>query len=265
MTLSAVDLSVGYHGVAVCRNITFSFAKGEMVCVLGPNGSGKTTLFKSLLGPLLPLAGFVEINGVKADHFSRHQYARQLAYVPQVAMSYFPYRIIDMVLMGRTPHIDWFAVPSAHDRSVAHASLERLGIAHLNNRLFGEVSGGERQLTLIARALAQEASIVILDEPTASLDFGNQTRVIGTLRELADIGLTIVFSTHEPSHAFAGANTAVLVKAGTMLAHGAPREVVTSDSLKSLYGIDVAIEYLAAAERYVCAPRFTQANKGERR
>ena len=174
--ISARRLGFGYPGKPVGREADIVVSAGEVVCLLGPNGSGKTTLFKTLLGLLPPQQGTVSIAGSPIDKLTRQQIARLVAYVPQAHSAQFPYRIIDMVVMGRTAHLGLFAAPSRSDRAKAQAALDLLGIGALASEAYTRISGGQRQLALIARALAQEARLIIMDEPTASLDFGNQSQ-----------------------------------------------------------------------------------------
>jgi iron complex transport system ATP-binding protein len=254
MMLRAFELAIGYHNEPIGHDITLSVAPGEVLCLLGPNGCGKTTLFKTLLGLLRPLGGRLELDDRDVASFSRSAFARRVAYVPQAQVSTFPFKVIEMVLMGRASRVDTLATPSASDVAAAEGALDALGISHLSHRFFTEISGGERQMVLIARALAQEPGLMMMDEPTASLDFGNQARVLEKIRGLSEAGLAIVFSTHDPSQAFASADRVALMKAGRLVALGTPEQVVTEQALRDLYGIDVAVAYLEPAGRNVCVP-----------
>jgi len=238
----AVDrLAFGFPGRTIGRELSFALADGEILCVLGPNGSGKTTLFRTLLGLLAPHGGAIALDGTPLAALPREAVARRIGYVPQAHAGYFAYSVRDMVLMGRTAHLGAFGAPGLRDRAVADDALEALGIAALAERPFTEISGGERQLALIARALAQQAGLLIMDEPTASLDFGNQVRVLERLTQLAARGIAVLFSTHDPDHAFLCAQRALLIADGRALALGVPREVLTSDSLARMYGVSVRI------------------------
>lgn len=223
--------------------------------LFGPNGAGKTTLFKTLLG-LVPLrAGTIRLDGQPIGSWSGRDRASRIAYVPQAHAALFPFTVEELVLMGRAPHVGLFATPGRHDREVAAATLERLGIDHLANRAYTEISGGERQIALIARALAQEPSILVMDEPTASLDYGHQMRVLDRVRELAGEGVSIVLSTHNPDHAFRVADRVALVFQSRIVALGTPDAVLTVTALKQLYDIDVVIGTLAGSDARLCAPR----------
>ncbi len=242
--LRAVQLAVGYPGHAVGSGFELRLQPGQVLALLGPNGGGKTTLLKTLLGLLRPLGGQVELDGQPLHTLSAAARARRLAYVPQSHVGAFAFTVADLVLMGRTAHGSLFAAPSARDRAVAQAAIERLGIAHLAARPATMISGGERQLALIARALAQEAQLMVLDEPTAALDFGNQGKVMREIRRLADEGLGVLFTTHDPNHATRFADQALLIRQGCTLASGAVTEVVTQDMLERLY--DAPVESTAA-------------------
>lgn len=238
--LQTRGLAIGYRHHAVGEGIDLALDAGEVLCLLGPNGSGKTTLFRTLLGLLPPLHGEVCIDGRALGEWLRIDLARRLSYVPQGHAGLFAFTVEEVVLMGRTARIGRFAMPSAHDREVSRQALAVLGIERLAERVYTEVSGGERQLALIARALAQEAGILILDEPTASLDFGNQLRVLDHVAALKDRGLAVLMSTHQPEHALRVADRIAFLKGGRIVAQGGCG-IVSSRSLADLYGADESL------------------------
>jgi iron complex transport system ATP-binding protein len=209
---------------------------------------------KTLLGLLPPRAGTVRIDGEDLAHVSRKRLARIIGYVPQAHAAFFPFSVIDIVLMGRSAHIGLFAAPSRADHAVAERALATLGIGHLKERIYTEISGGERQLALIARALAQEPRILIMDEPTASLDFGNQVRVLHQIAALAASGIAVAFSTHDPDHVFLCGDRVALLHDGGMEELGTPEAVITAASLKRLYGVDVQVVDLPDHETRTCVP-----------
>lgn len=251
--LEARGLSFGFPGRTIGREVSLALGAGEVMCVLGPNGGGKTTLFRTLLGLLEAHGGEVLLQGASLEDLSRLEIARLVGYVPQGHTAYFAYTLRQFVLMGRTARVGAFAVPGASDRRVADQALESLGLAALADRPINEVSGGERQLALVARALAQEPRLLVMDEPTASLDFGNQVRVLERILALASSGIAILFSSHDPDHAFLGAHRALLLGEGRVLEAGAPREVVRADTLQRLYGVPVEVVPVAGG-RHACLP-----------
>jgi iron complex transport system ATP-binding protein len=235
MSLSGQNLTIGYSDRVVGRSLDVALEQGEVLALLGPNGGGKTTLLKTLLGILAPQAGEVAIGGRALTGISIRERARLIAYVPQVHMPTFAFTVESVVLMGRTAHGGLFSRPSAHDRAVAARTLEQFGIASLASRPYTMISGGERQLVLLARALAQEPQFVVLDEPTASLDFGNQGKVMREIRTLAKAGHGVLFTTHDPNHALRAADRAYLLRAGERIAEGAVGTVLTREQLEDLY------------------------------
>lgn len=239
MTLQAIDLAIGYPGRTVGTGFTLTLRAGEVMALLGPNGSGKTTLLKTLLGLLPARGGRVELEGRALDSHSSGDRARRLAYVPQAPGGGFGFTVRESVLMGRTAHGGLFSGPSSHDRALVDAAIERMGITALADQPTTRISGGERQLALIARALAQQARVVVLDEPTANLDFGNQGKVMREIRRLADEGLGVLFTTHDPNHALRFADIALLIRDGRPLASGPAPAVIDGPRLQALYGSPV--------------------------
>lgn len=240
--LRARNLSVGYGNRVVVSDISLDVKEGEVLCLLGPNGAGKTTLFKTLLGLMHPLAGEVTLDGKPINGISPRDRASRMAYVPQAHMGIFSYTVLDVVLMGRTARLGLFASPGKADEEAAMEALRSIGIERLASDDYTRISGGERQLALIARALAQGTPLLVLDEPTANLDFGNSARVLSRVAMLAKQGYAIVLSTHEPDHVLTIGTKVVIVQNGHIAAVGTPREIVTSERLSSLYNIGVAVE-----------------------
>jgi iron complex transport system ATP-binding protein len=235
MILSGHALTIGYTDHTVGSGLDVAFKTGEVLALLGPNGGGKTTLLKTLLGLLKPKAGEVRLGEKSLRDYSIRERARILAYVPQVHIGTFAFTVEAVVLMGRTAHGNLFSRPSAHDRAVAGAVLERFGIARLSDRPYTMISGGERQLVLLARALAQEPQFIVLDEPTASLDFGNQGKVMNEIKALAASGHGVLFTTHDPNHALRAADRAFLLREGTRIAEGPVTSVLNQTQLQELY------------------------------
>jgi iron complex transport system ATP-binding protein len=223
------------------------------MCVLGPNGGGKTTLFRTILGLLPKQAGSIHLETSPLELLSRSEIARRAGYVPQEHAGYFAFTVREFVLMGRTAHLGAFSVPARKDREVAERALASLAISALAERPITEISGGERQLALLARALAQEPKLLVLDEPTAGLDFGNQVRVLERMSQLAASGIAILFSSHDPDHAFLCAQRALLLAEGRALEIGTPRDVIRPDTLQRLYGVSVQVLQLAGGG-HTCLP-----------
>ena len=252
MKLSMHNISAGYGSRTVISEVSTSLNSGEVVCLLGPNGSGKTTLFKAILG-LIPARGDIHFGQRPARTFTTRELARTLAYVPQTHIPPFPFNAMDVVLMGRTPFIGAFSIPSQDDKREAVRVMELLHIGHLRDRNYAQISGGERQLVLIARALAQSPQFLIMDEPTMHLDFGNQIRALNLIRNLATKDMGVMITTHTPDHAFICATRVIALLDGRLAADGPPKEVLTCALLKRMYGIDVEIASVADGRR-VCVP-----------
>ncbi|MCJ2089385.1 ABC transporter ATP-binding protein [Methylobacterium sp. E-005] len=254
MMLQVADLAFGYGDRTVGSGVSFGLAAGEVLGLLGPNGGGKTTLLKTLLGLLPARAGSIRLDGSELSRLPRARIARAMAAVPQAHAAYFPFTVRDMVVMGRASHLGPFAAPGPSDQAAAERALASLGIGHLAGAVYTEISGGERQLALIARALSGDPRLLVMDEPTASLDFGNQARVLGQIRRLAQAGIAVLFSTHDPGHALLCADRVIALHAGRLVADGPSAAVVTPALLRLIYGIDVVMAPVPGIAAPVCAP-----------
>jgi iron complex transport system ATP-binding protein len=247
------QVTFGYSQKPVLGNISISFEPGEIVSLLGPNGSGKTTLLKILLGLYRPWSGRVLLEGRSIGAIAPRQLARRMAYVPQVHRIAFGFRVLDVVMMARIPHKPFFFRYGNADEQAALGALERLAITHLKDRPYTELSGGERQLVLIARALAQGADIFIMDEPVNGLDYGNQIHLLGRIADLARSGYTFIKTTHFPDHALWISDRVVMFKQGRVIADGPTAEVITRSNLYRLYNTHVAVLGLNGGGR-ICMP-----------
>ena len=248
------DLRFSYGNHEVLKGVSFEVTQGEFVSVLGPNGVGKSTLFRCMLGLLDPTGGSVSIGGRDIGTMTPAQLSRCVAYIPQSHHPVFNFSVLDMVLMGTTSQMGRFATPGKAQERLADAALERMGISHLRDRGCGHISGGERQLVLIARAIAQQAKILVMDEPSANLDFGNKLRVMKTVKGLTDDGYTIIQSTHDPDQAYLYSDKLLALYGGKVLAYGAPADVMTEKLISTLYNVDVELCSMCGDAVRVCVP-----------
>lgn len=252
--LGADSISFGYTRHPVLRDVSLTVRQGEVVSLLGPNGSGKTSLLKILLGLLRPRQGQARLDGRPVSAWTPREAAKRVAYVPQVHRTPFAFRVLDVVAMGRLAHCGVFGRISSQDMALAESALDRLGIIHLAQAGYTEISGGERQLTLIARALAQGARTLVMDEPLNGLDYGNQIRVLEQITSLAAEGFTFVKTTHFPDHALWMASRVVLLRRGRIIANGPPAEVMKARLLSDLYQADISLVSVGNGVR-ACLPR----------
>ncbi|MCD8132856.1 MAG: ABC transporter ATP-binding protein [Clostridiales bacterium] len=240
---------LGYRGKQknkiVLDGLSFSLAPGELLCILGANGVGKTTMYRTVLGFLPLLGGSILIDGEDISGLTRERLAKRIAYVPQYHSPPFPYTVFDVVLMGRSAHLQQFATPGKADEEITCEMLERMGILSLKDEIYTEISGGERQLVLIARALAQQSSYILMDEPASNLDYGNQMRMLQTIRELAEQGIGVCFTSHYPTHAFLTEASVLAIEGRDRARKGSAREIITEPLLREMYGLDAEIRPVA--------------------
>jgi iron complex transport system ATP-binding protein len=224
----------------VLKGISFKAEKGGLTTILGPNGSGKTTLFKCISGLWKYYKGEIQVNGIIIDKLSFKKRARLFSVVPQEHEPPFPYSVFDVVLMGRASYIGVFSSPGKKDYEKAEETLKTVGIEHLKNIPYTKISGGERQLTLIARAIAQEAPVMLLDEPTSHLDFRNQINILKKIKEIANMrGMTVVMTLHDPNLAGLFSDKVVVINSGSKVAEGLPKDIITEELIKRVYDIEV--------------------------
>ena len=242
MTLEVKKLEFAYKKSAVLKGVDFSAEAGQCICVLGENGAGKTTLFRCLLGFLNTYQGEITVDGDNGKTLSARETARRIAYIPQSYAPTFNYTVFEMVLMGTNILTGKFRTPGIEERKSVGIMLEMMNISRLAERGFGELSGGERQLTLIARALAQKSRILIMDEPTANLDYGNQFRVMQQVRKLTESGYLIIMSTHNPEHALLYSDKVLVLKKGRAVMYGEPESVLSPAAIKEIYGVTVELQ-----------------------
>jgi iron complex transport system ATP-binding protein len=255
MRLEIRDATLGYGRKPVLTNVCLTLETGETVCILGRNGAGKTTLFKSVLGLLPLLSGQILLNGKDTGKWQRQHFARMVAYVPQAHSLPFPYKVEDVVLFGRTAHLSRFASPDRKDRRIAGECMERLHIAHLKDRIFTQLSGGEQQLVIVARALAQQPSFLVMDEPTSNLDFGNRIKIIRQINDLRNEALGILMATHSPNHVFMCDARVVVVHRGGIWRQGNANEIVNEDMLREVYDVKAHIQHFTGMpQKKFCIP-----------
>ena len=245
--IEVIDLGFKYPQSMVLDKIDFTVGRGEIFCLLGPNGCGKTTLLDCVLGWLKPCKGQVLINGVPLIDMTAQQTAKNMAYVPQVHEKTFPYLVKDIVLMGRASFLGPFRTPSEEDEAIAEQAMTMVGISKLKERPYTQLSGGECQLVMVARALAQNSPLIVMDEPTAHLDYRHELIIMETIAELTkQTGLSVLMATHIPNHCFyfenQGISTrAALIKNHTIIAMGKPSAVLTEKNIGELYNINTRI------------------------
>lgn len=235
-------VSFSYGGPFHLEDISFAVGSGEVLVLLGPNGCGKTTLLKCINALLSPSSGEIHVVGKNVKDLSRSELAKLIGFVPQTHSPPFPYTVLDVVLMGRASHMSIFQQPSSFDYTLSERAMDYVGILHMKDRIYTQISGGERQLVLIARAIAQEPKVLLLDEPTAHLDFKNQLVVLRMVRRVAkERGLGVIMSLHDPNHALSFSDKVALIGNGRIYTQGSPLEVIQPEAILDVYGIETRI------------------------
>ena len=259
--LQVKDLHVGYGDVEIVHGASFTASRGEFVCIIGANGCGKTTTLKCMLGLLPHTSGSVTVAGRDTLRMAEKERARHFAYIPQAHTPPFPFSVADVVILGRTPYVNSLARVTREDKRIAYEAMALLGIEGLAGRIYTELSGGQQQLVLIARALAQQTDVLVMDEPTASLDFGNQQMVLSQMKKLTRSGTSVIMVTHDPDHALFCADKVVVMHEGRVIAEGAPDDVMTDECLHTIYGTAariVPVELEPGLQVKVCVPLMVQ-------
>jgi iron complex transport system ATP-binding protein len=254
--LKANALSYSYlPDQPVLHDVSLAVEANSIMYLLGHNGCGKTTLLEILSGVRKPQAGDVRLNGADIHRMPAHRRAQRVGLVPQIHMPIFAYNVFEVVLMGRTPYLGLLGVPGQADRAVVDEAIETVGLTDLRERPYTDLSGGERQLTLIARGLAQQTDVLLLDEPTAHLDPRNQHLVLETVSRLADQRVSFVISSHDPNSALLYANHVILMQDGRVVAAGTPEQVLTEDILSRSYNMPVEVIYNQQQQARAILPR----------
>lgn len=256
--ISICSASFSYGNKEIWRDINLEVNKGETVCLLGPNGCGKTTLLNCIHGDLNLKSGDIMIDGQKIKTMTVIEIARSMGYVFQEHSAPFPYNALEVVRMGRTPHLGLLETPSGEDTEIAMNVMSEMGIGHLADKRYTNISGGERQLVLIARTLCQEPEMILLDEPTSHLDFKNQALVLQTIIGLAKKGLTVIMTSHFPNHAWLLDSRVAMMNSDGFIAIGSAEEVMTENNLSQTYGIRVKVHRAVDGNRNInfCTPEY---------
>ena len=247
LALDIRGLDFSYGAQRVFSDVSLSVSSGDVVCLMGPNGCGKTTLLDTVMALKKPQAGEILMDGRQVGAYKRHELARKIAYVPQIHDITFPYTVREVVLMGRTAYTGAFGKPSREDEAICDDALRRIGIAHFAEKPYSRLSGGEIKLVLLARALGQSTPMMLLDEPTAHLDYKNELMFLETVvAQCRAGGLTVILSTHAPDHAFYLASKGLAVRAvmmarGRLQCCGEPDDVITSENIRAVYGVHAKI------------------------
>ncbi len=257
MLLEIKNLRGGYGGEDIVKGVTCSADAGEVLCLVGPNGCGKTTLFRLILGIIQTTGGDIHIDGKPTRALTPKDMASLVAYIPQHHTPIFTYTALDIVIMGRASHFSTFEAPKAIDREAAFDALKKMDALHLANRKYTSLSGGQRQMVLIARAICQSAKVFVMDEPGASLDYANQQLLMDIVKDLSEQGYCVVMSTHSPEHPLSVGHKVLLMREGQVAAFGKPADVITPEVLEDVYGIEmdvISVEDRYGIRRTICLP-----------
>ena len=256
MSLSVQNISFAYGSNQVLKDISFEINKGEFWAVIGPNGVGKSTLFRCILGLLRPIKGSITIDGRDINTMSRKVLAQRIAYIPQIHRPVFGYSVRDTVLMGTTRYLSVFEQPKAAQLEKADSVLRMLELEDIAEKNYATLSGGQQQLVLIARALAQDAEILVMDEPTSALDYGNQMKILALLRTLAQRGYSVVVSTHNPQHALDFSEKTLALAPDKSSVQGRAEAVIDKEMMKRLYNMEV--EFVSTGDRKILVPQYRE-------
>jgi len=235
--LQIKHVDCGYRNKCIVNNINLTVDKPEILCVLGPNGVGKTTFYKTILGFIPKLKGEIMVDHIQMEKYKRQELSKKIAYVPQASRIVFNFSVQEVILMGRTSYGDAFGIPKKEDMKIVKLAIDQLGLQDLEDMNYNHLSGGQQQLVLIARAIVQSADLLIMDEPTSNLDYGNQLRVLEVIGKLRDQGKSIVMTTHSPEHALIYGDKAVVFFDGKISHMDKPANIITDELIRKIYNI----------------------------
>lgn len=239
------------------NNVSFSIKSGQIICILGPNGIGKTTLLNCIANLILPSQGHIVIDGQDMTRMPPQEVAKAIGFVPQIIEASFDYEVLEYVVTGCAPRLGTFERPKEQHYLVAKNALDQMGISHLSHKAYTKISGGERQQVSIARALAQQPKVILMDEPTAHLDYGNQIKVLKIIKRMAAEGYGIVLTTHNPDQALLLKGKVAAFNKKGEFSFGDYKEVLNESFLRSIYGIDLHLCDIAELDRIACvAPKL---------
>ena len=242
LSLDGVHFQYSADDPPVLEDLCLDIPAGKITAILGPNGTGKTTLLHLLLGLLKPSQGSVYVAGIPHKGYSRQALSQMIGLVPQFESVPFNFSVFEYVLLGRSPYLKPFQLPDEEDLRITEDALDQAGIGKLADKPVTEISGGERQLVNISRALAQQTRILLLDEPTAHLDLENQSRILSLLKKMSSSGITVILTTHDPNAAIYAADRFVLMNKGNIAAQGSLTEVITPENLSNIYRTPIRVE-----------------------
>lgn len=253
MILEVENLSYHYHdGRTIFHDVSFQIDKGEILSILGTNGAGKSTLLNCIANLFRPVSGKIRLNGESMSGMKLDEVAKFIGYVPQIHTPAYAYTVREFVVMGRTPYIGAFRTPSKEDYIIAEEALEKMKITHLMDKAYTEISGGERQQAMIARVIAQKPKIILMDEPTAHLDYGNQYRLVQMISDLANEGYGMIMTTHNPEHAIILDGKVAILNREGVLGVGQAANALSAKTLSELYGLSIKTIYDDDAKRNIC-------------
>lgn len=256
ITYTAEKISFAYNGGRnIFTDVDLAVSKGEVFTILGSNGTGKSTLLNCIAGQLKPLSGKVQIGGKAIESMSTNEFALHVAYVGQLHYPMFAYSVREVVVMGRLAYLGISGSPKHSDYKIAENMMELMGVSHLADKSYLEISGGERQLVMFAQALTQTPDFLVLDEPTSHLDFGNQIRCLEIVQKVAGEGYGVILSSHFPDHSFMFNHRVGILHEGRFIAIGNAKDVITEENMSAIYNIPVSVDYNASLGRLTCLPK----------